>query len=93
MRRGVKVVRRDGGNDRTFVARSLRDGVAVVVADDETLEGPVKSLAVVAEFGEPIYPGLKHLGSVDRGGDKPAHVVINAEPSPSRTHRRSPRSH
>lgn len=79
VRRGVKVVRRDGGDDRTFVVRSLRGGVAAVVAENETIEVPVEDLVVVAEFGEPIYPGLKHLGSVDRGGDKPAHVVINAE--------------
>ncbi len=79
VRRGVKVVRRDGGDDRTFVVRSLRDGVAVVVAEKETIEVPLEDLVVVAEFGEPIYPGLKHVGSVDRGGDRPAHVVINAE--------------
>lgn len=79
VRRGVKVVRRDSGDDRTFVVRSLRNGVAVVVAENETIEVPVEDLVVVAEFGEPIYPGLKHVGSVDRGGDKPAHVVINAE--------------
>ena len=34
---------------------------------------------VVAEFGEPVYPGLTSVGSIQRGGDKPAHVVINAE--------------
>jgi len=33
----------------------------------------------VAEFGDPIYPGLKSIGSVSGGGDKPAHVVINGE--------------
>lgn len=79
VRRGVKVVRRDGVDDRTFVVRSLRDGVALVAAENETIEALVEDLVVVAEFGEPIYPGLKHVGSVDRGGDKPAHVVINAE--------------
>ena len=79
VRRGVKVVRRDGGDDRTFVVRSLRDGVAAVVTENETIDVPVGDLVVVAEFGEPIYPGLEHVGSVDRGGDKPAHVVINAE--------------
>jgi adenine-specific DNA-methyltransferase len=34
---------------------------------------------VVADFGEPIFPGLRHLGSVERGGNKPAHVVIKGE--------------
>lgn len=36
-------------------------------------------LVVVAEFGDPIYPGLTHLGSIHRGGDKPAHLIINGE--------------
>jgi len=33
----------------------------------------------VAEFRDPIYPGLVSTGRVERGGDKPFHTVINAE--------------
>lgn len=36
-------------------------------------------LVVVAEFADPIYPGLVETGRVERGGDKPFHTVINAE--------------
>lgn len=36
-------------------------------------------LVVVREFGQPIYPGLKSVGRIERGGDKPFHTVINAE--------------
>ena len=36
-------------------------------------------LVVVAEFRDPIYPGLVETGRVERGGDKPYHTVINAE--------------
>jgi adenine-specific DNA-methyltransferase len=36
-------------------------------------------LVVVAEFRDPIYPGLVPTGKVERGGDKPFHSVINAE--------------
>lgn len=36
-------------------------------------------LVVVAEFRDPIYPGLVSTGKVERGGDKPYHAVINAE--------------
>jgi adenine-specific DNA-methyltransferase len=36
-------------------------------------------LVVVAEFRDPIYPGLVSTGSVTRGGDRPFHTVINAE--------------
>ena len=36
-------------------------------------------LVVVAEFRDPIYPGLVETGRIERGGDKPFHTVINAE--------------
>ena len=36
-------------------------------------------LVVVAEFRDPIYPGLVSTGKVERGGDKPFHTVINSE--------------
>ena len=39
----------------------------------------VDDLVVVAEFRDPIYPGLRSTGRVERGGDKPFHTVINAE--------------
>ena len=39
----------------------------------------VDDLVVVAEFHDPIYPGLVSTGRVERGGDKPFHTVINAE--------------
>jgi adenine-specific DNA-methyltransferase len=40
---------------------------------------PINSIVVIADFGEPVFPGLRHLGSIQRGGDKPAHVVIKGE--------------
>ncbi|WP_455133797.1 site-specific DNA-methyltransferase [Microbacterium aurum] len=39
----------------------------------------IEDLVVVAEFNDPIYPGLISTGKVERGGDKPYHAVINAE--------------
>ena len=39
----------------------------------------VDDLVVVAEFRDPIYPGLVSTGKVERGGDKPFHTVINSE--------------
>lgn len=44
-----------------------------------TSEAAVVDLVVVAEFRDPIYPGLASTGKVERGGDKPFHTVINAE--------------
>jgi adenine-specific DNA-methyltransferase len=60
------------------------DGDAM--AEVEALDNPdevravaVGDLVVVAEFRDPIYPGLVSTGKVERGGDKPFHTVINAE--------------
>jgi adenine-specific DNA-methyltransferase len=39
----------------------------------------VEDLVVVAEFRDPIYPGLVSTAKVERGGNKPLHTVINAE--------------
>ncbi len=36
-------------------------------------------MVVVAEFRDPIYPGLLSTGRVARGASKPFHTVINAE--------------
>lgn len=47
--------------------------------ETETAERDCEDLVVVAEFRDPIYPGLKSTGTVERGGDKPFHTVINAE--------------
>ncbi|MFB8386529.1 site-specific DNA-methyltransferase [Microbacterium sp. NPDC055910] len=45
----------------------------------EVVTRNIDDLVVVAEFRDPIYPGLVSTGRVERGGDKPFHTVINAE--------------
>ena len=45
----------------------------------ESVTVSVSDLVVVAEFRDPIYPGLLSTGRVERGGDKPFHTVINGE--------------
>ena len=80
VRRGTKVVRRADKHGDTMKVTAVRRNQATVElpeGDSETI--PLDDLVVVAEFGEPVYPGLTRLGSIDRGGDKPAHLVINAE--------------
>ncbi|MFM8856792.1 MAG: DNA methyltransferase, partial [Actinomycetota bacterium] len=47
--------------------------------ETEMASAGIEDLVVVAEFRDPIYPGLVSTGKVERGGDKPHHVVINAE--------------
>ncbi len=80
VRRGTKVTRKGDKRAEPMAVLTVRRRQATVASDDGTLETlPVGELVVVAEFGEPVYPGLASVGSIIRGGDKPAHVVINAE--------------
>lgn len=66
----VDAISRDGD---TRTAELIRlDGEEGSAAD-------VNDVVVVAEFRDPIYPGLVSTGKVERGGDKPFHTVINAE--------------
>jgi len=73
-------------NDRLFiVAKTYLDAstklAEVTAVDDPSDQRLVASedLVVVAEFRDPIYPGLVSTGKVERGGEKPFHTVINAE--------------
>ena len=90
IRRGDKVVFRDAsgsdgqlwivvgfegeGADRSV---ELVRGAQCDVEDRRTVA--LKDLVVVAEFRDPIYPGLRSTGVVDGGEDKPYHTVINGE--------------
>jgi adenine-specific DNA-methyltransferase len=47
--------------------------------DGDKKQVALEDLVVVAEFRDPIYPGLVSTGKVENGGDKPFHSVINAE--------------
>lgn len=48
-------------------------------SSDETETFALDDLILVAEFRDRIYPGLRPDGTVERGGDKPFHTVINGE--------------
>ena len=68
--RVVEIVKRDSGK------------IAKLESTDETNEistTSLEDLVVVAEFRDPIYPGLVSTGKVERGGNKPFHTVINSE--------------
>jgi adenine-specific DNA-methyltransferase len=69
----VGAITRDATGTRSAALelRSNQDETAVALVDD---------LVVVAEFRDPIYPGLVSTGEgIKRGGGKPYHAVINAE--------------
>ncbi len=69
----ASVARTGSGRSATLVRRASPD------AEPETAAIDVADLVVVAEFRDSIYPGLVSTGTVERGGDKPFHTVINAE--------------
>ena len=76
---------RTAANDRLWRVIAVETTDAGTSAELESLDGGGRAgralgdLVVVAEFRDPIYPGLVSTGKVERGGDKPYHVVINAE--------------
>lgn len=48
-------------------------------AEAERMTVAVDDLVCIAEFRDLIYPGLISTGKIERGGDKPYHVVVNGE--------------
>lgn len=94
IRVGSQVVSRDDEDSPTFEVILIDDGGATLVrvrdADGAYVQrgehglggqerAPIDSLVVISDFGEPVLPGFRHVGSVERGGDKPYHIVINGE--------------
>lgn len=67
----TKVERSNGGRKAHLLLSGVQPEQRKIV--------DVEDCVVVAEFRDPIYPGLMETGRVGRGGDKPFHTVINAE--------------
>lgn len=73
----------------TWVVASIdREANTALLSNNEgeTRSSFCGRLVVIRDFGDPVYPGLKSTGSFVRGGgelgdpgDKPFHVVLNAE--------------
>ena len=85
-KRGEKLISIDRGVWRVDWIRRTRQGrMADLVqqqdpwAEPQIVSRAVEDLVVIAEFLDPIYPGLVSTGKVERGGDRPFHQVINAE--------------
>lgn len=81
VRAHARVARRDGKLTETFVVQKVTKGVATVdpEAGGVAQEIPVAELVVVKRFGEAIFPALRHVESVLRGGDAPHHTLIEAD--------------
>lgn len=92
IRVGSLVASRDRDDSPTWEVQGIADGSAALRlarhADGGRIEAsdrsgdewhPVDSLVVISDFGEPVLPGLRHIGSVERSHERPHHVVIKGE--------------
>ena len=92
IKRGMTVARKNGPISEQYSVLSLRNGTASCVR--KVAEGvsapkavvpnvekfPVDELVAVAQFGEPIYPYLKPMGSVCNAPDSDLwHTLIEAD--------------
>lgn len=71
--RVVRIRRTNEGREADLVPQQHTE------TEQQRASRAVDDLVVVAEFRDPIYPGLVSTGKIERGGDRPFHTVINAE--------------
>lgn len=60
---------------------SIKDNTAHLecLESGEEKDASLDDLVTYVRFDQPIYAGLKEVDRIERGGDKPYHVVINGE--------------
>ena len=70
-----------GDDQRVWKVLRARAGKANLVHQDgdRLTDVPITDLIVARQLGDPVYPGLTPLGSIEKGGDKPHHLVIQGE--------------
>lgn len=87
-RRGDMVRLRADPEKQNHVVLATKDGRVTIIAVDaakQTIDGSKPSVhayddvVVVKDLSMPVYPGLQVIGEINRGGDKPTHVVIEGE--------------
>ena len=80
IRRGSNVQELSDVAGEVWVVRKIQGEIATLVGvEGDEVQLRIDELVVVAEFGEPVYPGFEVVDSLERGGDKPFHTVINGE--------------
>jgi adenine-specific DNA-methyltransferase len=73
-------LRKEPTSKTRYVIKSLSTTKATLEEEDGTeTKVPVKDLLLVKAFDEPIFPTLIDLDGVERGGDRPPHLVIEAD--------------
>lgn len=85
IRKGINVRYRSELGGEIWKLQTVADGLATIQrtledgTDEERTDVDITDLVAIRGLNEAIYAGLKPVGSINRGGCKPAHVVINAE--------------
>jgi adenine-specific DNA-methyltransferase len=82
IRSGSRVARKDGKLLETFSVERVANGFAAVKPEQgegATQEIAVEHLVVVKRFGEAIFPMLRRVDAVLRGGDAPHHAIVEAD--------------
>jgi adenine-specific DNA-methyltransferase len=82
IRSHARVALKNGLLTDTFIVERVAKGVATIKpeqGDGERQCIPISELVVVKRFGEAIFPALRHVESVRRGGDAPHHTLIEAD--------------
>lgn len=71
----------DDSSEVAYKVMEISNGKATLRNEqtDETVETAVDDIVALARFDKPIYAGPKETDRIERGGDKPYHVVINGE--------------
>lgn len=78
---GGLVIRPGTKGSPLYEVQAVKGKSATIVPRGEQVaqDAKVGELVVVKRFGEPVYPALKSVDAVARGGDKPWHAVLKAE--------------
>ena len=81
IKRGMTVATKRADCGALFVVKSIKDGIAecVPVGEGDAVSFNVNELVAVARFGDPIYPCLKKIDSIDNGGGDLWHTLIQAD--------------
>jgi adenine-specific DNA-methyltransferase len=78
---GATVFRReDTSSKNPLTVTHVNNGKATVVtATGQEMQEAVERLLVLRRFGDPIYPTLTPIDTIQRGDGRPSHAVIDGE--------------
>jgi adenine-specific DNA-methyltransferase len=79
---GNTVALKDSKATETYTVQSIENHVVTVInrVTKEASSYPIEQLVVVAEFGEPVYPYLEKLDSIENApGDGLWHILIESD--------------